>query len=233
MKETVPLSKEKKEIAGMFDSIAPHYDFLNHFLSFNADRTWRKKLTRSITASGAKKVLDLACGTGDVSRALAEAGMTVTGMDISEKMLEIARSKKSNGQAITYINAPADSIPSPDGSFDAVTISFGVRNFDQRQKCLEEINRVLLPEGKIGILEFSIPANRIWNALYTFYFKRVLPVIGRAVSGQKFAYTYLPLSAFEFPQREAFCRELSDAGFKEVRYRPLSGGIACLYLGKK
>lgn len=228
-----PLSKDKKEIAGMFDSIAPRYDFLNHLLSLNIDRTWRRKLVKCAISNNPACILDLACGTGDVSRALSEKNIKVTGLDISENMLSIARTKKCKGPAITYINGPADDIPFPDNNFDAVTISFGIRNFDKRETCLEEIYRVLSPEGTLAILEFSIPRNRLWKAVYTFYFTRFLPIIGRAVSHQQFAYSYLPQSALEFPKMEDFCNELSSAGFKNVTSRPLSGGIACIYLGIK
>lgn len=230
---SAPLSKDKKKIAGMFNEIAPHYDFLNHFLSFNIDRSWRRRLVKKVCAAKSSEVLDLACGTGDVTLSLAKKGIKVTGMDISEKMLDIAKSKKHSVGEIAFINAPADSIPFPDDSFDAVTISFGIRNFDHRPKCIEEIHRIIRPGGIVAILEFTIPQNKLWKSIYTFYFRKFLPAIGKTVSRQQFAYTYLPLSAFEFPQREAFCSELEDGGFKDVSYDSMTGGIACLYIGTK
>lgn len=228
------LAKDKETISSMFDSIAPGYDFLNHTLSFQVDRLWRKRMIRKVFDSGAKNVLDLACGTADVSIGLHKKGMSPIGMDFSEKMLEIAKKKAARKRCdIQFINASADDIPFPDNTFDAVTIAFGIRNFDNREKCIQEIFRVMRPKGMLAILEFTIPTNKIWKGIYTFYFKNLLPLVGSCVSKHKKAYEYLPASAFEFPQREEFCKELIEVGFKNVQYKSNTGGIACLYIGVK
>lgn len=235
------LSKDKEKIAQMFDHIASNYDFLNHLLSFNIDKCWRKKLIRSVSTDiaskrGNIKFLDLACGTGDVARGLSSIGIKVTGMDISTQMLAIAKEKsKSNGEYtdIEYIVGSADEIPFTDNHFDGVTISFGIRNFDHRDICIDEIYRVIKPGGTLHILEFSIPKNKIWRSIYCFYFSKILPIIGRIISSEDFAYKYLPLSAMEFPCRETFCNEISSHGFCDVNYKSLTGGVACLYRGVK
>lgn len=227
------------DIASMFDSISPHYDFLNHLLSFNIDRPWRKKLVRSVKRIGAQNVLDLACGTGDISIALYRNGINVTGMDISDGMLSIAQQKcakfqrDDNKSSLHFLHGSADDIPFPEGTFDAVTISFGIRNFSNRKQALQEILRVIKPNGHLCILEFSIPKHPVWKSIYTFYFQKVLPLVGRLVSRDKYAYTYLPASAFAFPSREVFCNEIEAAGFHNVSYKSMTGGVACLYICNK
>lgn len=215
----------------MFDDIAPKYDFLNHALSFNIDRSWRRKLIRSVLRSNPEYVLDMASGTGDVAGMLHRKGRTrVVGMDISDKMLDIARRKYPE---VEFVNGSADMIDFPDDTFDAVTISFGIRNFDKRPECIVELFRVLKPGGTISILEFSIPENRLWKGIYSFYFRNVLPAVGKMISKNDFAYRYLPESAFDFPQREAFCNELRQGGFGRTVCRQLTGGVACLYTAVK
>lgn len=228
--QTERLNKERKVISSMFDSIAPVYDRLNHILSFGIDRQWRKRLVRTVCGTGAHNVLDVACGTGDVSLALRDRGLSVTGVDISEKMLSIASGKVPG---VDFMIGDASALPFPDSSFDAVTIAFGIRNFDKRAKCIEELFRVIRPGGTLAILEFSIPENRLWRMVYTWYFKRILPVIGRAVSKQDYAYSYLPESSFEFPAPDLFIKELEDGGFTGLSVRKMTGGVACLYVGRK
>lgn len=229
----VPLSKDKKEIAEMFDSIAPKYDFLNHLLSFNIDRNWRRKLLNIVgTSNCGSKVLDIACGTGDISRGLSKRGYLVTGMDISENMLKIAR-EKSSKHNISYIQGSADKIPFENDSFSTVTISFGIRNFDNRRECIDEIYRVIAPGGRLAILEFAIPKNKLWRSLYKFYILKLLPSIGKIISGKKYPYQYLPASTIDFPQREAFCEELKKGRFINTDYKSLTGGVACIYTSKK
>lgn len=226
------LSKDKDKISSMFDSIAGKYDFLNHALSLNIDKSWRKKLIKTVRSQEAKMVLDLACGTGDVSFGLAEADIKIIGGDISREMLKIAEQKKEkckHKENIQFEYCEADNLRFENDTFDAITISFGIRNFDQRQKCIKELYRVLKPGGLLAILEFTIPKNSIWKGIYSFYFRNILPSIGKLVSGQKAAYVYLPESAFSFPQREEFCKELSTACFKTPSYESLTGGVACLY----
>lgn len=228
--QTERLNKERKVISSMFDSIAPVYDRLNHILSFGIDRQWRKRLVRAVCQPEVHKVLDVACGTGDVSMALRDKGMAVTGVDISERMLAIACSKVAG---VEFMTGDASALPFSDSSFDAVTIAFGIRNFDKRDKCIEELFRVIRPGGILAVLEFSIPDNRLWRMVYTWYFKNILPVIGRVVSKQEYAYSYLPESSFEFPSPELFLKELEAGGFSGLSVRKMTGGVACLYVGRR
>ena len=219
----------------MFDSIAPVYDRLNHLLSFGIDRSWRRRLVRAVSSfcalrGGEVKVLDMACGTGDVSIALRRKGLDVVGADISENMLALARKKAPE---IDFRYGDASELPFADGSFDAVTIAFGIRNFDKRAQCIRELHRVLKDGGMLAIAEFSIPRNRLWRGIYTLYFKNILPAIGRLVSKQAYAYSYLPESSFDFPAPEKFRAELSEGGFRAVTARSMTGGVAYLYIGRK
>ena len=179
---------------------------------------------------GEVKVLDMACGTGDVSIALRRKGLDVVGADISENMLALAR-KKAPGIDFRY--GDASELPFADGSFDAVTIAFGIRNFDKRAQCIRELHRVLKDGGMLAIAEFSIPRNRLWRGIYTLYFKNILPAIGRLVSKQAYAYSYLPESSFDFPAPEKFRAELSEGGFRAVTARSMTGGVSYLYIGRK
>lgn len=251
MPDSKPLKKDKETISGMFNSIAGTYDFLNHFLSFGIDRSWRRKLVRKIVSESgvnttqsskskagcdtphkaeAPKVLDIACGTGDTAIALDKKGMNVTGADISVEMLAVARKKAPH---ITFQYGDAAGLDFPDNSFDAVSITFGIRNFDDRAVCLKEIYRVLKPGGLLCIAEFSIPRNKLWKALYSFYFRTIPPLAGKLISGQKQAYTYLPESSFDFPAPELFAGELKSGGFSNVSFRSMTGGVAYLYEGRK
>lgn len=219
----------------MFDSIAPVYDRLNHLLSFGIDRSWRRRLVRRTVSfcrqrPGDVRVLDVACGTGDVSIALSRKGLNVTGVDISANMMDIARKKAPE---ITFRYGDASSLPFEDGTFDAVTIAFGIRNFDKRAQCIRELYRVLKDGGMLAIAEFSIPRNRLWRGVYTVYFRHVLPAVGRIVSRQSYAYTYLPESSFDFPAPEDFLTELSEGGFADMTARSMTGGVAYLYVGRK
>lgn len=229
------LNKSRETISSMFDSIAPVYDRLNHLLSFGIDRSWRRRLVRAVSSfcalrGGEVKVLDMACGTGDVSIALKRKGLDVIGADISENMLALAR-KKAPGIDFRY--GDASELPFADGSFDAVTIAFGIRNFDKRAQCIRELHRVLKDGGMLAIAEFSIPRNRLWRGIYTLYFKNILPAIGRLVSKQAYAYSYLPESSFDFPAPEKFRAELSEGGFRAVTARSMTGGVSYLYIGRK
>lgn len=229
------LNKSRETISSMFDSIAPVYDRLNHLLSFGIDRSWRRRLVRAVSSfcalrGGEVKVLDMACGTGDVSIALRRKGLDVVGADISENMLALARKKAPE---IDFRYGDASELPFADGSFDAVTIAFGIRNFDKRAQCIRELHRVLKDGGMLAIAEFSIPRNRLWRGIYTLYFKNILPAIGRLVSKQAYAYSYLPESSFDFPAPEKFRAELSEGGFRAVTARSMTGGVAYLYIGRK
>lgn len=228
------LSKDPEKISSMFDEISGNYDKLNHILSFGADKSWRrrlvKELSRQIEASGRTvgntKVLDLACGTGDLSALLSKSGFNVVGGDFSPQMLLKAKAKNPN---IEFVSADAENLPFEDNSVDAVTICFGIRNFNDRGKALAEIRRVLKPSGILAIAEFSIPEQCVWRACYTLYFRYILPAIGGIVSSNKSAYTYLPESAFDFPAPKLFVKEIESAGFSDVRSIPMTGSVALVY----
>lgn len=234
---TTDLSKNEKRISAMFNGIASDYDRLNHILSFGIDHLWRHHATSEISASikAGSRILDIACGTGDLSAGLAKKGFEVVGIDIAENMLHIAEKKLSSRNFLctpAFIRASAENIPFEDDSFDAVTIAFGIRNFDNRDKCLKEISRVLRKGGLLRILEFAEPRNRLWKAVFNTYFMRISPLIGKAVSKDKEAYLYLPESVRAFPKYENFCNELS-ADFSNPEYDVLSGGIALYYKAYK
>ena len=240
--ESQTLNKDRSIISEMFNKIAPRYDFLNHLLSFGIDKIWRKRLIKYITQNGAKNALDIACGTGDLTIALYKKGIEVVGLDIADKMLQIAENKSAKiatkrGDDTTatpiYICGSAESIPFKNEQFDAVTISFGIRNFNHREECLKEIHRVIKKGGNLAILEFATPKNRLWRAIYNLYFLNILPLIGKIVSKDRSAYSYLPESVTQFPQYDNFNQELSKANFIDIKYRSCSGGIALLYTATK
>ncbi|MEF9986747.1 MAG: bifunctional demethylmenaquinone methyltransferase/2-methoxy-6-polyprenyl-1,4-benzoquinol methylase UbiE [Bacteroidales bacterium] len=241
------LNKDSGTISGMFNEIAPSYDFLNHLLSFNIDKYWRSLMVNFLLKHGSTingevplKVLDIACGTGDSTIALYKKGFNVTGIDIAEKMMEVAIKKnKKIVQKSPLIHLPiyilgsAEALPFPESSFDAVTISFGIRNFNNRAQCLADILRVIKPNGVLAILEFAKPKNKIIRFIYNAYFNNILPFIGNIVSKDKGAYKYLAESVEQFPKYDYFCNEIKRAGFKDVGYKKYTFGIAVLYTGKK
>jgi demethylmenaquinone methyltransferase/2-methoxy-6-polyprenyl-1,4-benzoquinol methylase len=230
------LSK-KEQVAGMFDRIAHRYDFLNHFFSLGIDKGWRKKAIRTLQEIHPRKILDIATGTGD----LAIASMTlqpdrVTGVDISEGMMEIGRKKlieKGLSEKIKLQYGDSEALPFEDQAFDAITCGYGVRNFEHLEKGLQQMSRVLRPGGRVAILEFSHPKKFPVKQLYRFYFRYILPVLGKSVSKDATAYTYLPESVAAFPEGKEFCSILERSGFKNVKARPLTLGITTLYTGEK
>lgn len=228
---------KKEAVKGIFDDIAPSYDRLNHFLSLNIDKKWRHKAIRTLDITGKEVLLDVACGTGDFSLAAAFAGAgQVVGIDISEKMLEIGREKVAAcglEEKVMLRYGDSERMEFPDNCFDAVTVAFGVRNFEHLTIGLREMYRVLKPGGKAVILEFSMPRHFPVRQLYRFYFRRILPVIGGWMSGNKGAYTYLPESVFRFPQGADFLRIFEECGFRRTARRKLTFGIASLYTGYK
>ncbi|MCK9424151.1 MAG: bifunctional demethylmenaquinone methyltransferase/2-methoxy-6-polyprenyl-1,4-benzoquinol methylase UbiE [Bacteroidales bacterium] len=230
-------ASKKEKLREMFDDISPKYDFLNHFLSFGIDFLWRKKLVRLLGKCRPASVLDVATGTGDLAIAIAAAGpIEITGIDISEKMLEIGRKKLAEKRLDTMINlqcADAESLPFTDNSFDAITVAFGVRNFENLEHGLIEMKRVLRPGGLILILEFSHPSSFPMKQLYTFYSRYLIPVIGRLISGNSQAYRYLPESVAAFPSGKDFLVILSGIGLKNERLHSLSAGIASIYMAEK
>lgn len=220
-----------------FDEIAHRYDLLNRLLSFRIDQLWRKKLVRELPKGEAYHVLDVATGTADLAlMAARRKGCRVTGCDVAEKMMDIGRKKaarKKLDPKVTLVSGAAENLPFAPNTFDAAMVAFGVRNFNDLEKGLAEMNRVLKPGGKILVLEFSIPQNRIFKALYLFYFLKVLPFLGGFISGNRKAYAYLPESVLKFPQGEEFLGLLQKAGFTDTHYKNLTLGIATLYQGIK
>lgn len=226
---------KKEQVASMFNAISKRYDVLNRTLSLGIDVIWRKITVAAVRKTGAKKVLDVATGTGDLAIALHRGiqGSQVEGVDISAGMLEVGRDKITRRGLDPHIPlhlGDGESLPFEDASFDAVTVAFGVRNFEHLEKGLVDMKRVLRPGGHLAVLEFSQPEHFPFRPLYFFYFKHILPTIGKWVSKDAAAYTYLPASVEAFPYGEAFAKKLKDAGFSHVSIRPLTFGIASLYV---
>jgi demethylmenaquinone methyltransferase/2-methoxy-6-polyprenyl-1,4-benzoquinol methylase len=229
---------KKQQVAQMFDSISGRYDFLNHFLSLGIDRNWRKKAIRQLEFLAPKTILDVATGTADFGlqaiRQLEEA--TITGIDISNGMLEKGRekiAKRKLGKRISLHQADSENIPFDAETFDAVTVAYGVRNFEDLQKGLKEMLRVTRIGGRIVILEFSKPTRFPMKQLFGLYFKFILPTIGRVVSKDSRAYTYLPESVAVFPEGEEFLRVMEAVGYEKAKQIRLSGGISTIYVGEK
>ena len=225
-------------IAAMFDRISPKYDALNHLLSLNIDKVWRRKTAREVDKNQPKTILDLATGTADLAIALAKRNpqAQIIGMDISEKMLEIGKEKAKRQSLENQIElrfGDAVALPFEDDSFDAVTVAFGVRNFENLEKGLAEISRVLKPHGQAVILEFSMPERFPVKQLYHLYFKHILPKIGGIVSKDENAYAYLPVSVEKFPKPKAFCNLLASNGLKNSQTKRLSLGVVTLYVATK
>ena len=223
----------------MFDSIAGDYDALNHILSLDVDKIWRKKALKQIVdASAPVQVLDLACGTGDFSIAIAKAltGGHVTGVDLSEGMLAVMREKVDKAELngmISIEEGDGENLRFPDNTFDRVTIAFGIRNFEDRPKGLREMLRVLKPGGRLVILELSRPENKVIRWFYDLYFLHILPKIGGKVSGDKAAYAYLPASVAAFPGKKEFTATMREAGFRIVTHKAFTLGICRMYTGEK
>ena len=228
---------KKDQVARMFDNISSDYDFLNHFLSLGIDILWRKKAIAELKSLKPKRILDVATGTGDFAiEALKLNPEKVIGVDISEGMLNVGRKKmkvKAYDDRIELKYGDSEKLPFEDGSFDAVIVAFGVRNFENLENGLKELFRVVRSGGKIVVLEFSKPVKFPFKQLYNFYFKFVLPKIGRWVSKDSSAYTYLPESVQAFPDGEGFTKILDHLGYKDTQCKPLTFGISSLYIGTK
>lgn len=228
---------KKEAVKEIFNDIAPKYDLLNHFLSLNIDKRWRRKAIGYIRPEEKGELLDVACGTGDFSIAAYRAGVQkVTGIDISANMVAIGQKKVDNLGLTPYIILQAgdsEQIEFEDEHFDVVTVAFGVRNFEHLEAGLREMQRVLKKGGKVVILEFSMPEHFPMKQLYKFYFRHILPVLGGWISGNKGAYTYLPESVMKFPQGKAFLDILKGCGFEQATQRKLTFGIASIYVGVK
>jgi demethylmenaquinone methyltransferase/2-methoxy-6-polyprenyl-1,4-benzoquinol methylase len=230
-------SSKKEQVEFMFDAIAPKYDLLNRILSLGIDISWRKKVIKIIKKEKSKFILDIATGTGDLAIALAKTDTTkIIGLDLSEQMLSFGREKIKNNRLdskIDMIKGDSEQLEFPDNHFDAVTAAFGVRNFGNLNKGLAEMYRVTKKEGNLVILEFSKPTNKFFKTIYYFYFCYVLPFIGKLISKDSRAYTYLPESVEAFPSGNEFVKILEEIGFKTIKWIPLTFGISSIYWAKK
>lgn len=228
---------DKEKVRLMFNDIAPNYDFLNHFLSAGIDIRWRKKVRKLLKPANPKIILDVATGTGDLAIELSKLTPDqIIGIDIATEMLEFGRKKitaKKLDKIIELFEGDAEKLNFPDNNFDAITVAFGVRNFENLHIGLKEMQRVLKPSGIVAILEFSKPKAFPIKQLYNFYFRYILPVMGKTVSKSNEAYTYLPDSVHTFAEDKAFLTELTKAGFKEAKQNRLSLGIATIYYATK
>ena len=235
----LPLDRAPREIAGMFDGIAGRYDLLNRLLSAGLDRSWRARAVATLGLTGRETVLDLCTGTADLALALcrsSDGAGRVVGVDFAAEMLRHGHAKLASRHLdgrVCLLRGDAVCLPLADASVDAVTIGFGIRNVCEPPAVLEEICRVLRPGGRLAILEFGEPRSAPVRAAYRWYFRCVLPVVGRLVSKHRSAYSYLPASVRRFYRPAAFCRLLEDTGFADVRPVPLTHGIVYLYEASK
>lgn len=228
---------KKQQVAEMFDNISARYDFLNHFLSMGIDKGWRRKVVRMIGAKNPSTILDIATGTGDLAIALSKIPNTqITGLDLSAGMLKVGEEKiekKGLTSQISLQQGDSENLPFEDNSFDAITVAFGVRNFENLEKGLSEIHRVVKPGGTVAVLEFSQPTGFPFKQVYRFYFKFILPTIGRLVSKDESAYTYLPESVDAFPYGDRFVQILNKLGFKKPVAKEVTFGVATIYTATK
>lgn len=226
---------KKAQVEEMFDNIAPSYDKLNHIISFNLDRIWRRRVMRIVRRAKASKIMDIATGTGDLAIAMAKRvdRTQILGIDLSEEMLAVARrkvQKQGLEERIMLEKGDAENLHMVEtGSIDAATVAFGVRNFENLEGGLKEIHRTLREGGKFVVLELSVPKNRFIRWFYAQYSHRILPGIGAMISKDKQAYVYLPESIDEFPAPERFVEILKGVGFKDVKRRKQSFGVAHIY----
>lgn len=231
------MESKKERVRVMFDSIAPRYDFLNHALSLTIDKRWRARVVRGVVRGGAREVLDVATGTGDLAIGLVKGGVErVVGVDLSSGMVDVGVQKVEKQGLADRIELQVQDVEQlnfEDGRFDAVTCGFGVRNFENLEVGLRQMHRVLRSGGECYVLEFSQVERGLWGSLYGFYFHSVLPLVGRLVSGDRGAYSYLPESVDEFASGEAFLDKMRAAGFVHCQKRELMGGIATIYTARK
>jgi len=230
---------KKEQVAEMFDNIAHSYDRLNHILSFGIDILWRKKAIRMLRKRNPDRLLDVATGTGDFALEAVRMGVQakeIIGVDISNGMLDVGREKikkKALDNRVELRYGDSENLPFDANYFDVATAAFGVRNFENLRKGLSEILRVIRPSGAVYILEFSKPTAFPVKQAYWFYFKAILPLIGKLISRDRRAYEYLPESVEAFPQGDAFLEIMRECGYVNVSRKPLSGGIASIYIGEK
>jgi demethylmenaquinone methyltransferase/2-methoxy-6-polyprenyl-1,4-benzoquinol methylase len=226
-----------EQVAEMFDNISGKYDFLNHFFSLGIDKIWRNKVRNIVKNIPNSQILDVATGTGDLAIALSKIpGTNIIGVDISNKMLEVGRQKvlrkKLEGR-VDLRNGDSLRLPFEENQFDAVTVAFGVRNFENISQGLSEISRVLKPNGKIIVLEFSNPRKFPIKQLFNFYSRKLMPSVGKLVSKDSRAYSYLPESVQAFPTEDKFAKIIEESGFVDATYENVSGGIAAIHVATK
>jgi demethylmenaquinone methyltransferase/2-methoxy-6-polyprenyl-1,4-benzoquinol methylase len=242
MKEIKPdqssSSSKKEQVEAMFDSIAPKYDFLNRFLSLGIDKGWRTKAMKALKPYQPKLILDVATGTGDLALEAVKVlnPDEIIGLDLSEQMLQVGRVKIKDaglGSKISMVKGDSENLPFDSNKFDAITVAFGVRNFQNLEAGLKEMHRVLKTGGRVAILEFSKPSGFPFKQVFQFYFKNILPVWGNMLSKSSNAYTYLPESVKHFPEGQEFSSILLACGYKDISVQPLTFGTCTLYLAGK
>lgn len=230
--------RKSEQVEQMFNSIAPAYDFMNRAMTLGIDRLWRAKAVRSLARRSPAAILDIATGTGDLAILLARRmpAATVTGIDLSAGMVEIGRRKVADAglaDRVTLTTGDCLALPWADGTFDCVTVAYGVRNFADIPAGYREMLRVLRPGGTLCVIELATPVNPLVKPLYHAYTRGIIPAVGRLVSRDSRAYTYLPQSIAAVPQREAMCSIMRSAGFTDCRCRPLTFGVCCIYTALK
>lgn len=239
MQENSQINKKgKKEfVSNMFNEIAPNYDKANHILSLGIHKSWRTRLVKELSKFKPQNILDVATGTADVAIAVSSLKpKSITGIDNSEEMLKVGRKKLSNlklDSLITLKYADSENLPFEDNSFDAATVAFGVRNFENLDKGLAEIYRVLAKKSPFIVLEFTNSNSMVFKGIYNFYFKNILPFFGKMITGSKYAYNYLPDSVEAFPGRHDFLTHMTKVGFNNCKFIELTNGVACIYIGIK
>ncbi len=234
----MPVDKSDRRIREMFGEISPRYDFLNHFLSAGTDYYWRWQCVRAAPASGDLPILDVCTGTGDLAVAFWKRSggrVRVVGADFTHEMLKLANRKVEAAHcSIEFVEADAQRLPFADSRFQIVAVAFGLRNVSDTQQGLREMARVCAPGGKVIVLEFSMPGNRLIGGVYGWYFRNVLPRIGQLISGNRqSAYSYLPDSVSEFPSGQRLADMMNSSGLERVTWQPLTFGLATVYVGTK
>lgn len=234
---TAVVDKQGPRIRQMFGDIAPRYDLLNHLLSLNIDKHWRKKTTRLVPPDGDAPILDLCTGTGDLALAYHKVATgPIVGSDFCHPMLvrAVDKTARKKIESISYVEADAQYLPFSDNQFQIVTVAFGLRNVSDFRKGLAEMARVTMPGGRVAILEFSKPRHWLFGRAYRFYFSNILPRVGQVCSRSKdSAYEYLPASVMQFPDYEELLDEMRSVGLSSLRYHSMTMGIATLYIGVK
>jgi demethylmenaquinone methyltransferase/2-methoxy-6-polyprenyl-1,4-benzoquinol methylase len=236
--ESATKIEQARRVREMFATIAARYDLLNHLLSGNIDKRWRRLVAKTlfeILSNRGARILDVACGTGDLSLTLRNSGQArIVGIDFCRPMLDIAAAKAiRSGALLPFIEGDALELPFGDGSFEAATIAFGLRNLASVEAGFKELLRVLKPGGRVVVLEFSKPKAPVLRSFFKIYFTKILPLFGGLISGSKSAYQYLPDSVSRFPDQGQLASMMKDAGFEAVSFQNLTGGIAALHIGRR